>query len=88
MGKHEPLPTMNHLIPPDRKVIAPLRDGIPVGTIRTRPAEKREIEYCQCETPRIQEGRLMCRFIESEGRSRWFKVCKVCLSPIDDAPSL
>lgn len=34
MGHREPLPTMNHLIPKDRKEIKPLRDGIGVGTIR------------------------------------------------------
>ena len=47
--KREPLPTMNHLIDPNREEVKPIYDGIPVGTIRsiliTPP------EYCNCEVP-------------------------------------
>ena len=44
------MPTMNHLIDPNRKVVKPITDGIAVGTIRTRPEEH---QFCACEEPKF-----------------------------------
>lgn len=49
----EPLPTLNHLIDPNRREIKPIYDGIPVGTIRSVFISPPE--YCACEHPEPEE---------------------------------
>lgn len=70
---------------PNRTRLEPIRDGIPVGAIRTRPAER---QHCGCDYPKFDEHPMRRTYAHNGERVVELRICRLCGLGRKDAPGM